>query len=686
MKTIKALYFPLLAMTGIMIGCGQTSDGGNTNSPTTPSNTPPPLLAGQLIDSVVSGVTYKTDSQEGITRADGSFDYLEGETVAFSIGGIQLGQSPGKAIISPLDLAETLEIMDSKVVNRLRLLQTLDDDNDPDNGIHINESIQTQAAELSMNFDQSAMDFQSATSGMIAILTPLRISSPQQTDLISTSQAVKHFLSVLQTQQIETTLHTPTDIQFTPNDLSRYQSAPSLAGTFETIDSDFNDVHTYSLVSGEGDTDNRYFQISGNTLKTAIPFNDHTKGNYQIRVRTTDISGAHYEKELNIVPYDAVNENTPTDLLLNESSLIENQSEGTQAGTFETIDPNFGDSHEYSLVSGTGDTDNASFQIAGNVLQTATSLDYEEKSVYQIRVRTTDSENNYYEKSFSINLSNQVDWNSHSPWSTDETFFDVLYEGNTFKAVGSRGLIESDEGSSWPTVGFNKASLSLIAYGNGIYVAIGKDGTLYTLSSFGILIPGPQYSIFFNDITFGNSLFVAIGPTMDVPAGPHNPEDYNRLLVSSDGQNWTTIPSPHPLLYGMVYGNNLFVGVGSEGITYRSTDGNTWNSGSSGSLQALRGITYGNGLFVAVGDEGTILTSPDGITWTAQSSGTSQTLRDVSYGANTFVIVGNQIILSSQDGVNWTNELSDTPTLYGVAHGENTVIVVGDNGTVLQKQ
>jgi hypothetical protein len=53
----------------------------------------------------------------------------------------------------------------------------------------------------------------------------------------------------------------------------------------------------------------------------------------------------------------------------------------------------------------------------------------------------------------------------------------------------------------------------------------------------------------------------------------------------------------------------------------------SWTARTSGTSNwLLFGVTYGNGLFVAVGDGGTILTSPDGVSWTARTSGTSNWL------------------------------------------------------------
>ena len=58
-------------------------------------------------------------------------------------------------------------------------------------------------------------------------------------------------------------------------------------------------------------------------------------------------------------------------------------------------------------------------------------------------------------------------------------------------------------------------------------------------------------------------------------------------------------------LIDITYGNSLFVAVGISGIILTSPDGITWTSRTSNTSNNLYGITYGNGLFVAVGGNGT---------------------------------------------------------------------------------
>jgi VCBS repeat-containing protein len=194
----------------------------------------------------------------------------------------------------------------------------------------------------------------------------------------------------------------PTNISLSNTSVAENQAVNTVVGAFSSTDPDSGSTFTYTLVTGTGSTDNASFTISGNTLKTGAVFNYETKSSYSIRVRTTDNGSLYYEKAFTITITNA-NE-TPTGLTLSNSSVAENQPSGTTVGTFSTTDADAGDTFTYTLVSGTGSTDNASFTISGNTLKTGAVFNYETKSSYSVRVRTTDSGSLYYEKTLSISV------------------------------------------------------------------------------------------------------------------------------------------------------------------------------------------------------------------------------------------------------------------------------------------
>ncbi|AFY50369.1 RHS repeat-associated core domain protein [Nostoc sp. PCC 7524] len=196
----------------------------------------------------------------------------------------------------------------------------------------------------------------------------------------------------------------PTALNISRGAIAENTPANSIIGTFSSTDPDVGDIHTYTLVTGEGDTDNTAFTIVDNELRINESPDFETKSVYSIRVKTTDAGGLGYEQIFSI-SITNVNE-APTALNISRGAIAENIPANSIIGTFSTTDPDVGDTHTYSLVSGEGDTDNTAFTIVDNELRIKQSPDFEAKSVYSIRVRTTDAGGLGYEQIFSISITN----------------------------------------------------------------------------------------------------------------------------------------------------------------------------------------------------------------------------------------------------------------------------------------
>jgi gliding motility-associated-like protein len=95
----------------------------------------------------------------------------------------------------------------------------------------------------------------------------------------------------------------------------------------------------------------------------------------------------------------------PTSISLAAVTLYENRPSGTNAGTLSSTADDPLATFSYTLVNGAGDTDNALFAIAGNQVKTTASLDYENKSSYSIRVRSTTQYGFSLDKVLQINIS-----------------------------------------------------------------------------------------------------------------------------------------------------------------------------------------------------------------------------------------------------------------------------------------
>ena len=96
----------------------------------------------------------------------------------------------------------------------------------------------------------------------------------------------------------------PTDIALSANTIAENLPGGTAIGTFTTTDIDSGDTFTYSLVTGDGDTGNSLFEISGDQLLSDASFNFEVQSSYSIRVRTTDLAGLSFEKVFTITVLD----------------------------------------------------------------------------------------------------------------------------------------------------------------------------------------------------------------------------------------------------------------------------------------------------------------------------------------------------------------------------------------------
>jgi len=181
MNQLKASTLVISFATLLLLGgCG---GGGNYNNTVVPGVEP--VLTGYFTDSAVEGLTYKTDTQSGVTDLNGAFTYQAGETVAFSIGAFMLGESATAAPkMTPLDLIpesflpttrnelspllrnkaiNTAEVIAfRKLSNMLTFLQALDYDKDASNGITIADGMGIVLEGVSIDFAAELTEFKEA--------------------------------------------------------------------------------------------------------------------------------------------------------------------------------------------------------------------------------------------------------------------------------------------------------------------------------------------------------------------------------------------------------------------------------------------------------------------------------------------------------------------------------------------
>ena len=173
-----------------------------------------------------------------------------------------------------------------------------------------------------------------------------------------------------------------------------------------------------------------------------------------------------------------------------------------------------------------------------------------------------------------------------------------------------------------------------IAHGNGTWVTVGDNGSIYTSDESSCTLRTSGTIEELNELYYGNSTFVALG-------------DNGTILSSTDGITWTKrISGTTDRLNSGIYRNSNFVAIGLNGTLLTASDAtssSTWTSNRTYTQDAYSttsvnthfyGIAYGNSIWVIIGQSGNIYTTSDKNISTSmvvysRSSGTTENLRKV---------------------------------------------------------
>lgn len=184
----KYIGLPLvLVVVLILSGCGGSGSDAVGLDPVPQISSPATISViskGVFVDSAVEGLAYTTVTQVGLTNTQGEFSYIAGEQVVFSIGDIQLPAAEGREVISPVDVFSATNTDDVRVINLARLLQTLDEDGMPGNGITVTAQAHNQAAGVTVDF--ASNDFEQQIADVVAN------AGAVYTSLISSQRALEH--------------------------------------------------------------------------------------------------------------------------------------------------------------------------------------------------------------------------------------------------------------------------------------------------------------------------------------------------------------------------------------------------------------------------------------------------------------------------------------------------------------
>jgi hypothetical protein len=149
-------------------------------------------------------------------------------------------------------------------------------------------------------------------------------------------------------------------------------------------------------------------------------------------------------------------------------------------------------------------------------------------------------------------------------------------------------------------------------------------------------------------VAFGNGLYVAVG-------------NVGTVITSPDGTTWDAqFSGTTANLKSVKFLNGQFIAIGPGGTVLTSSDGVNWSSQNSGTTASLFAVDYGSGRYLACGDDvsagAVFLTSTNGTNWQNVTTKIPTTAvgRWVAYLNQSFWIVGDSgMILQSDvfDGV-----------------------------------
>ena len=251
-----------------------------------------------------------------------------------------------------------------------------------------------------------------------------------------------------------------------------------------------------------------------------------------------------------------------------------------------------------------------------------------------------------------------IDIQYESLLSTDYDFQDVCFGNNRFIAVGGDqsgtenahlALYSKQSNQDWSD--HSKADNPIIscAYGDNFFVGIAEheQTPVHSLAGVqwqeGTRTPWMQHRL--NDIAFGNGIFVAVG-------------DQGRISKNIDGTEWTSdISSGNLDIHKVIYEQNRFVAVGEFGLILTSVNGMQWEEQVVGD-NTISHIVYANDHFL-LSNGMKIYRSSDTLFWEEVKESDIKLLAKI--GTLTFGFKGQDIYKCTGENLDTCNIIATIP-------------------------
>jgi len=298
---------------------------------------------------------------------------------------------------------------------------------------------------------------------------------------------------------------------------------------------------------------------------------------------------------------------------------------------------------------------------------------------------------------FIYRSSDGINWNK-IPSPIVQAPTSIRYLNGILFLVATNIFASTDYGQTWTTVatlydqGNNLAALYDIAYGAGVYVAVGRQNTpvdnrFYYSSDLVTWTPASGIGSVgsWSSVVYANSIFVATNTS----GGP-------QVATSTDGINWTLRTVGSNVSTKTTVANNTFFLFSSATTFSYSTNGTSWTNVTIDATFSAYDVAYDGTTYSVVGTSSNgyaqIYTSTNLSSWTSAfttyGGATGQggrTFQAISWSGSEFVAVGLEGLLArSTNGSSWTESYDVSySNFYWVAPCVGSrVVAVGRSGCI----
>jgi hypothetical protein len=229
----------------------------------------------------------------------------------------------------------------------------------------------------------------------------------------------------------------------------------------------------------------------------------------------------------------------------------------------------------------------------------------------------------------------------------DVTFANGMFVASGWDDYGGNNLYNSTNGNSWNSHVSQIANIYRVIYGNNLFVAVG-DGNLVggigqTNKNIYTSLPNINWTArssgapvndvdSLSDVAYGAGIYVAVGRGNSGTWYFH---------TSALGTTWARTASPYPLTGNISYCNGLFFAPSGPGTNLVSANGIAWSALTNNTATTFRRIIYTNGLYLAF-SQASIFTSTDETNWIQRNlnAPTNNDLQNAVFASGKVVAAG----------------------------------------------